>query len=188
MSGPFELGSRDLGDGVVLRRLSVEQAEEVFAVVQANRERLARWMPWVAGTTAVEDQRAWLENVTRDPADLDGVGIFLDGRYVGGAGVHGRDPYGTGAELGYWIDEAFEGRGIVTRAVRALLAICFDELGVHRVTIRAGVDNVRSRAIPERLGFTQEGVMREAERGSDGRGFHDLVVYGLLEDEWRAQA
>ncbi len=48
--------------------------------------------------------------------------------------------------------------------------------------IRAGVENERSRAIPERLGFTEEGVARGEGRGS--QGFYDLVVYGLLEDEW----
>lgn len=178
----------DLGDGVVLRLLRVEDAEEVFAVARANRDRLAPWMPWAGRTNSVEEQQVWLRNVSADPDDLDGVGIFVDGRYAGGAGIHGRDPYGTGAEIGYWIDAAHEGRGIVSRAVEALLGVCFDELGVHRVTIRAGTGNVRSRRVAERAGFTQEGVLREAEQGPDGAGFHDLVVYGLLEREWRARA
>ena len=182
---PFPL---DLGDGIVLRLLRVEDAEEVFALARANRDRLAPWMPWAGRTNSVEEQRVWLRNVSADPEDLDGVGIFVDERYAGGAGIHGRDPYGTGAEIGYWIDGAYEGRGIVSRAVQALLVVCFDELGVHRVTIRAAIGNVRSRAVAERAGFTQEGVLREAEQGSDGSGFHDLVVYGLLEHEWRARA
>jgi ribosomal-protein-serine acetyltransferase len=182
---PFPL---DLGDGVVLRLLRVEDAEEVFAVAGANRDRLAPWMPWAGRTNSVEEQRVWLRNVSSDPDDLDGVGIFVDGRYVGGAGIHGRDPYGTGAEIGYWIDGAYEGRGIVSRVVRALLEVCFDEIKVHRVTIRAGAGNARSRSVAERAGFTQEGVLREAEQGSDGSGFHDLVVYGLLEHEWRERA
>jgi ribosomal-protein-serine acetyltransferase len=76
-----------------------------------------------------------------------------------------------------------EGRGLVTRACRALIDIAFDELGLHRVVIRAGVENVRSRAVPERLGFTYEGVAREEGRGSGG--FYDLAVYGMLDREWR---
>jgi ribosomal-protein-serine acetyltransferase len=66
--------------------------------------------------------------------------------------------------------------------VQALIDVGFTELGLHRIEIRAGVENVRSRAIPERLGFTREGVLRGEGRGSGG--FYDLVVYGLLEDEW----
>ncbi|MGZ8625546.1 MAG: GNAT family N-acetyltransferase, partial [Actinomycetota bacterium] len=57
------------------------------------------------------------------------------------------------------------------------------ELGLHRLVIRAGVENVRSRAIPERLGFTREGIARGEGRGVGG--FYDLVVHSLLDDEWR---
>ena len=71
----------------------------------------------------------------------------------------------------------------MTRACRVLIDVAFGELGLHRVVIRAGVDNPRSRAIPERLGFTEERIAREEGRGSGG--FYDLVVYGLLDREWR---
>ena len=85
-------------------------------------------------------------------------------------------------EIGYWISVAEEGRGLVTRAVRALMDVGFGDLGLHRIEIRAGVDNLRSRAIPERLGFVREGIERGGERGANG--FYDLVVYATLEDEW----
>jgi ribosomal-protein-serine acetyltransferase len=74
----------------------------------------------------------------------------------------------------------------VTRAVRALLDIGFRQVGLHRIEIHAGVENTRSRAIPERLGFTMEGIERESGRGSFG--FHDSVVYSMLEDEWPPDA
>ena len=66
-----------------------------------------------------------------------------------------------------------------------MVDLAFRERGVHRVVIRAGVGNVRSRAIPERLGFTLEGVARGEGKGVGG--FYDLAVYGILEDEWRAR-
>jgi ribosomal-protein-serine acetyltransferase len=59
----------------------------------------------------------------------------------------------------------------------------FESMGLHRITIRAAPGNTRSRAIPERLGFVQEGVLREA--GRVGEGYTDLVVYGVLDREWR---
>jgi ribosomal-protein-serine acetyltransferase len=155
--------------------------EELFALVDAERERLGEWMPWVERTRTVEDQRVWLERVVADEYDLDGSGIWVEGSLVGGAGMSW-DGFGIRGEIGYWIAAAYEGRGFVTRACRALIGIAFGEIGLHRVVIRAGVENVRSRAIPERLGFRQEGILRSEGRGS--RGFHDLVVYGLLEDEW----
>ena len=175
----------DLGDGAVLRRLTMDDLEDVWAVVDASRERLEPWMPWIDAARSIDDQRKWLQGVVDDPGSLDGGGLFVDGRYVGGAGLTW-DPFRVKGEIGYWISGAFEGRGIVTRAVRALLDVGFREIGLHRIEIHAGVENTRSRAIPERLGFTMEGVERESGRGSFG--FHDSVVYSMLEDEWPPSA
>ncbi len=172
----------ELGDGALLRRLGMDDLEDVWSVVEAERERLAVWMPWVEHVRTIEDERRFLETVTADPRGLDGLGLFVEGRFAGGVGMR-LDPFGIVADIGYWVASPWEGRGLVTRAVRALLSIAFDELGLHRVTVRAGVENLRSRAIPERLGFTLEGILRGEGRGTGG--FYDLAVYGLLEDEWR---
>jgi ribosomal-protein-serine acetyltransferase len=170
----------DLGEGALLRRYSLDDLDDLWALVQAERERIGVWMPWVASTTTIETQRAWLERASADEG-LDGCGIWVGDRYAGGVGLRW-DPFGIAGELGYWIGSEFEGRGLVTRACRALIDHGFGVLRLHRIAIRAGVENTRSRAIPERLGFTREGVLRGEGRGSDG--FYDLVVYGLLEDEW----
>jgi ribosomal-protein-serine acetyltransferase len=88
-------------------------------------------------------------------------------------------------EIGYWVGGAFEGKGLVSRACRVLVAHAFRDLGLNRVQIRCAVENRRSRAIPEKLGFQLEGTLRSIERLSDR--FVDLVVYGLLAEEWQAQ-
>jgi len=71
----------------------------------------------------------------------------------------------------------------MTRAVSALIDHAFGEWELHRVEVQAAVDNRKSRAIPERLGFEEEGVRREAERVGDR--YLDLVVYGLLNERSR---
>jgi ribosomal-protein-serine acetyltransferase len=174
----------DLGDGVELRLLEAEDADEVFALVDADRERLRRWMPWVDGTIAPADSRTFIEGARASTTDLDAIGIYVDGRYAGGIGMRVY-PLNRNAEIGYWIGSALEGRGLVTRACEALIRHAFEALGMHRVSIRVAPGNSRSLAIPERLGFTREGVEREAGR-TDGQGFVDLVVFGLLDREWRA--
>ena len=173
----------DLGGGAELRAFTPNDMKDLYAVVDAERDRLREWLPWVDLVKSVEDERRWLELVTASEGNLDGNGIFADGRFAGGCGMR-VDPYGVSAEIGYWLSAAFEGRGLVTRSCRALIGLAFGELGVHRLMVRAGAENLRSRAVPERLGFTQEGIHRE--EGSGGRGFHDLVVYGLLDREWPA--
>ena len=171
----------DLGDRAVLRRLTLADLDEIWALIEVERARLETWMPWVDATRTMDDQRRWLESVVHDQGTLDGCGVFVDGRYAGGVGLRW-DPFRVRGEIGYWIAAAEEGRGLVTRAVRALIGVGFGDLGLHRIEIRAGVDNTRSRAIPERLGFVREGIERGGERGANG--FYDLVVYAILEDEW----
>jgi ribosomal-protein-serine acetyltransferase len=169
----------DLGDGIEVRHLEPNDAEEIFEVIDANRDQLRPWMPWVDATVGPADTRAFIE---RDRASdgMDALGMYVQGRYVGGIGLRPDAAHGD-AEIGYWIGSTHEGRGLVTRACRALIDHAFDELGLHRVTIRVAPDNARSRAIPERLGFREEGVMREA--GTSAFGHHDLVLYGLLDRE-----
>ena len=85
--------------------------------------------------------------------------------------------------LGYWLARDAQGRGLITRGVAAMLDHAFGPWRLHRVEIRAAPDNARSRAVPERLGFTLEGRLRDAERHPGG--FRDLVVYALLAPDWR---
>ena len=173
----------DLGEGVVLRRHEMEDLDALWAAIEAERARIGVWMPWVEGALTIDDERRWLEGVVADERSLEGCGVWVRAEFAGGVGLMFRDPWGVSGELGYWLVSEHEGRGLATRACRALIDIGFRELGLHRLSIRAGVENVRSRAVAERLGFRQEGIERGACRGSSG--FYDLVVYGLLEEEWR---
>jgi ribosomal-protein-serine acetyltransferase len=174
----------DLGEGAELRSLEPEDAEAVFAVIDANREHLRRWFPWVDPTVSPAETRGFIERSRASETDIEAVGIWVEGRYAGNIGLR-VDPMSNHGEIGYWLAETFEGRGLVTKACRALIEHGLRELGLHRIEIRAAPQNVRSRAVAERLGFTQEAQLREASRSAEG--YHDLVVYGLLENEWPPQ-
>jgi ribosomal-protein-serine acetyltransferase len=173
----------DLGGGALLRQHRIEDLDAIWDAVEEERDRLGMWMPWMETTRTKDDERVWLERVV-DAGTLDGCAIWVEGEFAGGIGLM-LDSFGIVAEIGYWIRSRYEGRGLVTRACEALIDHAFDAIGLHRVVIRAGVENTRSRAIPERLGFTFEGIAREEGRGV-GR-FYDLAVYGLLDREWRAR-
>ena len=84
--------------------------------------------------------------------------------------------------MGYWLAAPAQGHGIMTRAVAALVQHALETWHLQRVEIRAATDNKRSRAIPGRLGFTEEGVVYSAERV--GHRLLDQVVYGMPADEW----
>jgi ribosomal-protein-serine acetyltransferase len=176
-----------LSDDTELRDLTEADAGELYALVDANREHLAAWMPWAADQDLERTAgflHATSEKRKRGEA-LEGA-LVVDGRIVGCAGFPMIDRVSRAAMIGYWIATEHEGRGLVTRAVSALIDHAFGELGLHRVEIQAATGNVRSRAVPERLGFTQEGVLREAELV--GERYQDLAVYGLLASDVTTRA
>lgn len=172
-----------LDEETLLRLLEDRDAEELFAVLSRNLERLY----WFRTNYALEDARRFVrrdlaENFARDNGFR--AGIFVRGRLVGSVRYNDIDWASRVTALGYWIDSDYEGRGLIKRACRVMIAHAFEGLGLHRVEIRCHAENERSRALAERLGFRFEVLLRKAERVRER--MLDLAVYGLLEDEWRA--
>lgn len=97
-------------------------------------------------------------------------------------GYHGIDWGDRATSLGYWLGEEFQGRGLVTRACAAMTEHAFGELGLNRIVVSCATENSKSRAIPEKLGFEQEGVLREAEWLY--HRFVDHVLYAGLAGRW----
>lgn len=173
----------EINDVAVLRPYTEEDAAELTAVVAANREHLACWLPWAA-TYGYQDS---IDYVTKTRAQIESEeafegAILVDGAIVGGAGFHAIDRLNRSTSIGYWLTAEAQGSGLMTATVRTLLDHAFDARGLHRVVIEAVLDNTRSRAIPERLGFTEEGVLREAKlvRGR----YEDAALYAMLASDW----
>ncbi len=174
------------GRGLELRPLYLRDAKALFALVEANRERLRRWLPWPDANRCVLDSRAYILRVRAHARAGVGqsFGLCWKGALVGIAGFVWIDVANRSAGIGYWLAQEAEGHGLMTAAVQALLKHGFHSLKLNRIEIRAGVRNGRSRAIPERLGFRHEGTLRQAECLAVRRVDH--AVYGLLAEEWRA--
>jgi ribosomal-protein-serine acetyltransferase len=180
-TGPFD--PLPIAPGAVLRPWEESDAAELTAAVAANREHLARWLPW-AESHGFEDSVEYLARKRAQIEANDGFegAIVLDRRIVGGAGFHGVDWINRSTSIGYWLAAEAVGRGLMSGAVRVLLDHAFDALDLHRVVIEVVVDNACSRAIPERLGFREEAVLREAKliRGR----YEDAVLYAMLAPDW----
>lgn len=169
---------------ICLRHHQPEDAEKLFTLVEANRQHLARWMPWVPLTKTVDETRQFIERCRKQFDEKKGFngGLYWRGRLVGCLGQNGQPDFSRMSPLGYWLDADCTGHGIMTRAVRALTTHLFDDVGLHRIEIHCASENMASRGIPERLGFTIEGVQREAEWVDNLP--HDLVLYSMLSTEW----
>ncbi len=111
------------------------------------------------------------------------AGLLYDGSLCGMIGLHHLDQINRKAEIGYWIAQEYEGKGIMTAACRTIITYAFKELELNRVALCAAVGNHKSRAIPERLGFQEEGIARDG-LFVNGK-YHDLVYYSLLKHEWK---
>lgn len=176
-----------IDDDTELRIHEERYARELFALIDANRAYLREWLPWVDDETSVEDSKAFIKSALQQFANNEGfqMGIWYKGRLAGVIGYHSIDWSDRKVEIGYWLAESLQGKGLMTKACKTLVAYAFDELKLHRVEIHCATNNKRSCAIPERLGFKLEGIMRDAEWLYDH--FVDLVVYSMLAKEWHMQ-
>ena len=172
-----------LGDGLELRLLELRHAPAYHRLVIRNYGRLY-WLP--AEPTLQDAEQRLRAGLSRfaEGTGVDG-GIFDRGVLVGFAGLFDIDPDFKSAEIGYWVDVAEEGRGLAHRAAFALLRYAFDERELHRVALKCAVTNIASTRVAERLGFRLEGRLLKADRV--GADWVDFLIYGMLDEEWRAQ-
>ncbi|GAC1568538.1 MAG: GNAT family protein [Ktedonobacteraceae bacterium] len=168
-----------------LRLYEERHAADLARVVDENRAHLRQWLPWLDNLTSAEDSLNFIKSSLKQLASNEGfqTGIWHKDQLAGGIGYHSLDWPDQKVEIGYWLAESMQGKGLVTKATKTLVTYAFRELKLNRVEIHCAVGNMRSRAIPERLGFTQEGVIRDAEWLYDH--YIDLVVYGMLSREWQ---
>jgi RimJ/RimL family protein N-acetyltransferase len=157
----------EIDGDLTLRRFRGEaDLPEFFQVIEESLEHLRPWLPWVAEhslarTAGFLESRAacWAEGEEYSYA------VVLDGAIVGACGLYRYEdtPDGT-RELGYWLHPAATGRGVATRAARALVDQAFRLPGVEHVEAVHAPDNRTSAAVPPRLGFTE--VQGEAGTGA----------------------
>jgi ribosomal-protein-serine acetyltransferase len=170
-----------------LRLLEERHVEDYFALIERNKAYLYAWIDVEAYEGSVETLRAYLKQRLHQFANGEGyhLGIWYQDALVGILDYR-LNWRSCNVELGYWLDEAMQGKGIVTQACRTMVRHAFEDHGVHKVMISCATDNPRSRAVAERLGFLQEGILRQVVRLHDR--YVDGVFYGLLVDEWNAGA
>lgn len=171
-----------------MRLVAEEYAEEVCEAVLRNFDHLHKWMQWAVEGYGIGHTRSFFSLSLRQFGRKESMNllIFHKGSVIGGSGLNFIDTVNRGTEIGYWLDKEHTGKGVVTKCCRALIEHSFRELAMHRINIRVASENAPSRAIPERLGFTEEGTLRQAEL-LHGK-FVDLVVYGLLRSDWEPGA
>ena len=153
-------------------RLTLVQESFAPALAELARDNYAyleKWLVWPPHSKSEQDFVAFIRHSLHGYADGKSMvcAILYHGDLVGVASFNSIDHKLKKVEIGYWLAESMQGKGIITRVCQKLMHIAFEELGMHKVEISAATSNKASRAVCERLGMTLEGVI--------GRNF-DLIL------------
>ena len=193
-------------DEISLRILHPDDSGELFALLEKNRSRLRPWihpsaLPETAQGTRIFTIECYF-NSMEDPMDaLDSpyfkevgryfrgfaqpqmeMGIWMNGRLAGEVSLSFQEDSPDTAEFGYWVGAEHEGKGIITRCVRALMDYAITHLKVERFVIGCAEENYRSRAVPERLGYHLQDMIPGGE--VIGAYVYNRLVFGIQSTEW----
>lgn len=172
-------------DGFALEKLkpTFNIAKYLFELVDGQRQYLAEWLEWVDYSNCPEDMYPHM-NISAETKNGNYY-IILDDKIIGSISFVALSEKHKFAEIGYWLSRDWNGRGIMTKAVKVLERFAFKVLDMNRIEIKSDVENKRSRAIPVRCGYKEEGVLRQAIllRGVP----RDVVVYSKLKSEWEKE-
>ena len=175
---------------LMLRPFRRRDATAIHEAVMASIDDLQLWLPWASR----DYSRSVSQHFIRDSIAAWGEGRAFDftirkrdetDRHVGNVSIWHTSKQNAVAEIGYWIRSDETRQGVCTEAVAHLLGVGFEELGLHRITLRIAVDNRPSERIAKKLGFLQEGTLREDVK--IGTRWVDHTVWGLLAGEWKIE-
>lgn len=178
--------AHQVDDKLELRVFSQRDAQALFELTERNREHLSQWLPGIVNNRTLEDTQHFIADALSQYADNNGmhIGIWFKGALCGAIGYHYWDFRNRKTELGYWLDQATTGQGIMTRSVQTLVTYAVEVLELQRIEIYCAMENERSCAIPKRLGFTHEGNQR-GKQWLHNR-YHDTAIYAMLSQNWKS--
>lgn len=176
-----------IDEDLSLKLTELRDADRVFELTNNSREYLREWLPWLDFTKTVEDTQSFIKSGLKNFSENKSLNtvILFKGDIVGVASFNEINWSNKTAYIGYWLGEEYQGNGIMTRVAKALTDYAITELKLNKVEIRAAVENAKSRSIPERLGYRNEGCVRQAEWLYNH--YVDHVIYGILAEEWIKQ-
>ena len=148
----------EVNEHVTLKILEEREAEQLFKLVDSNRDYLGEFLPFVEYTTEVAHSKKFIQSALEQFTRCDGFhcGIWSNKELIGVIGLHYLDLVNKTTSIGYYLAEDFQKKGIMTKCTKALIRYVYEEYDINRIEIRMSTKNKKSRAIPTRLGFTQE--------------------------------
>jgi len=174
-----------INNSIILRMPDVDFTDELFEIIQSENDYLKKWLSWIQGLESQKDVFDFLRT-----ARLFNIGgqklisfVFFENQLVGSVALSKISVEHNCAELGYWISQHFQGKGIISQSCTGFLDYVFEEKKLNRVEINVQPKNKKSIAVAEKLNFKFEGTSREILFLNNE--YHDLSKYSLLKSEWK---
>ena len=176
--------SYKVDDEIKLALPRLSDVDELYALIDADRDDLGRFLPWVDHVQSIDDELPTIQNDLNGFAAGTSLNLFIwyHGRLAGNISLNKIRKRNLEADVGYFLGKSFRGHGIMTRAVQALLDIAFEEYGLHRVYLECAADNLPSNGVAQRCGMRLEGTFHGRLILKDG--YHDCNHYAVLAEEW----
>ncbi|WP_106589450.1 GNAT family N-acetyltransferase [Salsuginibacillus halophilus] len=175
-----------VNEQTVLRPFYTTDAEAFYRLTMDSKAHLRAWLGWLDHIKDVSDTEKFIQSTHHDLKETGGYlksfAIVHEGEVAGTISFNELDLTNRTGALGYWLGEKFQGKGIMQACCRCLLYYGFETIQLNRIEIKVAVNNTKSKNIPEKLGFTKEGRLREKEWLYTTFVDHD--VYSLLKREW----
>ncbi|KZM49893.1 GNAT family N-acetyltransferase [Labrenzia sp. OB1] len=178
----------DIAPDLFLKFLQRSDAEDLFRVVDANRDFLRSWLPWLDRNCSPDHSRKFIESIHgQKNADLGfACGVYWKDSLVGMCGFHEINKQEQSVVIGYWLSEDCQGNGIISQCTSFFIGYAFDKLSLEKVWIPVAEGNIRSRKVCERLGLVSEGISQRAEWLYDRWVNH--VCYAMDAQRWRERS
>lgn len=174
--------------GPTLRVRIPRDADAAALFAQASDPEVTRWFSWGPYTSEAE-ARAYLSRLPAQRARGEHLDLVVEHLEAGPIGITGLGELAVRdrrAVVGSWLGRAWWGTGANREAKALMCHLAFAVLGLQRVGAYSNVEHGRSQRALERIGFRREGVLRAYHRHGDR--LLDVVVFGLLREEWEAGA
>ncbi|SDJ78244.1 GNAT family N-acetyltransferase [Sediminibacillus albus] len=166
---------------LLLRRPESGDGKAVNDAVKASIQELRPWMPFAQRIPTVEDSEINCREAYSSFINRVNLRYLLfhkeTNAFIGSSGFHNIDWNVPKCEIGYWIHTTYSGYGYMTEAVNKLTQFALSDLKCQRVEIRCEAKNLKSRAIPEKLEFALEGILRNDDLSADGQHLTDTCIY-----------
>lgn len=177
--------SHKIDEETELFLFDLRHSQELNDLITQNYEFIREWSAWLTEKNRpLKNTEEFIRRNLEQFKENKGfaVGIRYQGKLAGQIEYNYLDWNNRKTELGFWLGESFQKKGLVTKSCKILINHAFQTLNLNRVEMHCGIENKKSRKIAEKLGFREEGTIRQSAWIHDR--FVDFVVYGMLSGEW----